>query len=104
MRKVYTSPNRMLIGLLSGALGDHGIECIIRNEYLGGGVGELPPQECWPELWVLRDDEEARARQVLDAVLPRRAITGETWQCPRCGEWLEPQFAACWRCAPASEP
>ncbi len=44
MRKVYTSANRMLVGLLSGALGDHGIECIIRNDYLGGGVGDLPAQ------------------------------------------------------------
>jgi hypothetical protein len=104
LKKIYTSPNRMLVGLLSGALGDHGIGCIIRNDYLGGGVGDLPAQECWPELWVLRDQDEARARQVVDAVLPRQAIAGEPWQCPQCGEWLEPQFAACWHCAPAVDP
>jgi hypothetical protein len=104
LKKIYTSPNRMLVGLLSGALSDHGIGCIIRNDYLGGGVGDLPAQECWPELWVLRDQDEARARQVVDAVLPRQAISGEPWQCPQCGEWLEPQFAACWHCAPAVDP
>ena len=104
MKKIYTSPNRMLVGLLSGALSDHGIGCIIRNDFLGGGVGDLPAQECWPELWVLRDQDEVPARQVVDAVLPRHAISGEPWQCPQCGEWLEPQFAACWHCAPTVDP
>jgi hypothetical protein len=25
-------------------------------------------------------------------------VPGGSWRCSRCGESLEPQFAACWNC------
>jgi len=26
-----------------------------------------------------------------------------TWTCPRCGEWIEPEFDSCWQCGTARE-
>ena len=98
MKRVFTSHDPMLAGYLRAVLEDRGIGCIVKNEYLLGGVGELPPTECWPELWVVEDEDEARARRLIEEARPAEAA-GEAWRCPACGEWIEPEFGACWRCA-----
>ena len=98
MKRVFSSHDPMLAGYLRSVLEGCGIGCLVKNEYLLGGAGEVPPTECWPELWVLEDGHEARARAILDEV--RSAGTeGEGWRCSGCGEWIEPEFGACWRCA-----
>jgi len=52
MKRVYCSEDRLLVGFLKGVLDGHHIDCLVKNEYLIGGIGELPPGACWPELWV----------------------------------------------------
>ena len=59
MKRVFTSHDPMLAGYLRAVLEEHGIGCIVKNEYLLGGAGELPPSECWPEVWVVEDGDEA---------------------------------------------
>lgn len=78
-----------------------GIEVTLKNEFLGGGVGELPPTEAWPELWVAEAD--LRVAQEIVAELEREpSLPG--WRCPQCGEKIEGQFSACWNCgAPRPE-
>ena len=100
MKLVFSSHDPMFAGFLRAVLQDHGIGCVVKNEYLLGGVGELPPTECWPELWILDDTHEARARVLIEEA--RIAVAeGEEWRCAGCGEWIEPEFGACWRCAAA---
>ena len=98
MKRVFSSHDPMLAGYLRTVLEEHGIGCLVKNEYLLGGAGELPPTECWPELWVVEDGDEARARAIIDDT---RQVggAGEAWRCPVCSEWIEPEFGACWRCA-----
>lgn len=72
-----------------------GIAVTMRNEFLGGGAGELPPTEAWPELWVAEEDYP-RARQVIEQM--DREAEAASWRCPRCGETIEGQFSACWNC------
>ena len=105
MKRVFSSHDPMLVGYLRAVLEEHGIGCIVKNEYLLGGVGELPPTECWPELWVVEDGDETRAGALIHDAQPGGA-TGESWQCSGCGEWIEPEFGACWRCAgdPSDRP
>ena len=31
-------------------------------------------------------------------------VVGQPWQCPKCGEQLEPQFKSCWKCGSDQEP
>lgn len=72
----------------------------MRNEFLGGAAGELPPHECWPELWVIEAADWARARALVDAELAPADAT--PWTCPGCGETIEGQFAQCWHCGHAA--
>ena len=73
MKRVFSSHDPMLAGYLRAVLEEHGIGCIVKNEYLLGGAGELPPTECWPELWVVEDGDEARARAIVEEARPAEA-------------------------------
>ena len=98
MKKVYSSDDFLVVGSLRQVLENNHIECFTRNEYLIGGSGELPPTECWPELWVERAIDYQRAERLVRETLEAGASSGGTWICPGCGEALQPQFTACWNC------
>lgn len=98
MRKVYESHDAPLVGYLASVLESQGIACLVRNAYLGGAVGEIPPTECWPELWVTDERDEAPALRVLADALRPPPPGRDAWQCPACGERSEAQFTECWRC------
>jgi len=102
-RKVYTAESVVEIAHLRNLLESAGIPCEVRNDRLGGAVGEIPFVECWPELWVRNAGDVLRARGLIDEAL-RPATDADAWVCPGCGERIEPQFAQCWRCAAAPEP
>lgn len=96
MYQILTTPNPLRAGLVRSALEAAGIPVEVRNEFLAGALGELPPQECWLELWVADTDAPA-ADRVLDA-MARAGEDKSTWRCPACDELLEPQFGQCWQC------
>ena len=98
MKKVYSSPLSLMIGHLRNVLEAEGIRCVVKNEFLAGGAGELPPIECWPELWVERPIDHERAETLIQATLAVNEPDGDSWTCPRCSETLEPQFETCWNC------
>ncbi len=87
----------MFIGYLRRALEDHGIGCTVRNEYLLGAAGDLPPNECWPELWITDERDQEPAERLL-RVLTQSFEDTPPWQCPGCGERIEGQFSHCWNC------
>lgn len=95
MKLIYSSSNTLLVNHVRNLLEVSGIEVQMKNEFLGGAAGELPPTESWPELWVAEEDL-ARAQQVIDAF--QRAEPLPTWRCPKCGELVEGQFTLCWNC------
>lgn len=97
MRRVYTAHSPLMVGHMRNILESEGIRCVVRNEGLLGGAGELPPNETWPELWVEREIDEARARRLVEEALAYEP-TGKPWTCKGCGEVLEPQFTECWNC------
>lgn len=103
MRKVYTSHDIAIVGHVRQVLENQGIHCIVRNDFLLGGAGELPVNETWPEIWVVDDRDSDRARALVDAVVATGNDFGPPWRCPSCGERLEGQFTECWRCG-ASRP
>ena len=76
-----------------------GIRCELRNTSLSGAIGEIPFLECAPQLWIERDSDEPRAREILQQL--RQPAHGPQWRCEKCGEWSEPQFGACWQCGAA---
>ncbi len=100
MKRVWASTDPVRCGWLESVLDAAGIRCLVRNRYLGGAIGELPLNEAWPEIWVLEDDDAARAeRLIAEALAPAAEATA--WRCSGCGEDIEGQFAQCWQCGTA---
>ena len=98
MEKVYSSPNVTMVYLMKNVLETHGIETVILGEYLRTGVGELPTNEAWVELWVVDDWRLKEARQIIEEAQEDVGAEQETWRCPKCGEELEGHFDRCWKC------
>ena len=97
MKRVWSGSSLPDTAHLKNVLEHEGIACVIKNRELGGGMGDLPVFDAAPELWILDDDTEPRAAQLLrDSMQP--AARGARWRCASCGEDNEAQFAACWNC------
>jgi hypothetical protein len=107
MKKLYTAQNPLTISHLKNILESGGIRCVVKNLYLASAVGELPPIECWPELWVVDDAQLAEAKEVLERTLAPLRPVAEPWTCRKCATEVEGHFSECWSCGgsrPLFEP
>ncbi len=98
MKLLHSSPVRAMEYHLRNVLQGAGIACFVKNEILGMAAGDLPPTECWVELWVLDDDRFEDAQRILENGPVGEGASLEEWQCPACGEQIEAQFTQCWHC------
>jgi len=98
MKKVYSAKDPLMVGHLRNVLAIFGIECVTRKYDLTIAAGELPPIECWPEIWVVDDDKLGRAKKILRKTLAPLASVKPPWTCNGCGEEVEGQFSECWKC------
>lgn len=98
MKRVFSEPNPIFIHQLKDLLEEKGITCLIKNEYLTGGVGELPPTEVWPELWVANKEDREPAKKLINEFLQSIKSNPHSWKCENCGEEIEGHFNICWRC------
>jgi hypothetical protein len=100
MKRVYSGMNLAETTHFKNLLEQAGIASFIKNLYLTSAVGDLPPFDSWPQLWVYRDDDASRAEDVIREALrpPLGLASAAPWRCASCGESNEAQFAACWRC------
>ena len=73
-----------------------GINVILKNEFAGGGVGELAVFDSWLELWVHNDEDHAKAMTLLEGLYDEQGK--QPWHCPVCKERNEPAFELCWKC------
>lgn len=85
-----------MAGHIHSLLEANNIDCHLRNMHLTGGIGELPLNECWPEVWVNDETDFTAAEQLIKTALshPKQE---ESWLC-QCGESIEGQFEICWFC------
>ena len=88
----------LMIGHLKNVLATFGIKCVTKKMDLIGAAGQLPPTECWPELWVVDDDKLAKAKVVLKKTLAPLSSVKKSWLCQNCDEKIEGQFSECWNC------
>lgn len=103
MKKIYSSQDRLMTGHIKNILENEEIECIIKNEHLSSILGEIPPIECWAEVWIADDSHYDRAVQIVEKALTAQQMPQSTWHCPTCGEELEGQFTECWNCGASRE-
>ena len=96
MKKVYSSDNIIMAGHIHSLLEANGINCHLRNMNLSSGIGELPINECWPEVWVNDEADYNLAEEIITAIL-NKTDNNTSWKCS-CGEIVEGQFDTCWSC------
>jgi anaerobic ribonucleoside-triphosphate reductase len=97
MLRVYTGEVLALVENMKNVLKMHDIESYIKNQYLSAAIGEIPPQESWPQLWVSDQDFE-HARKIIEDAEKDPPESQEILICSKCGEEVEGQFARCWNC------
>ena len=115
MKMVFTDPSVVPCDMLKGMLEGSGIRVLIKNELGSAGIGLGSPiphmisLSCtWPEVWVADDDYAVAAAMVAD--LKQRQMSAEVpWTCKRCGESVDAELSACWKCdaprpAPGADP
>jgi len=98
MKKIYSAKDPLMVSHLKNVLETYGIDCVVKNLYLSSAAGEIPPIECWPELWVMDDARYGEAQAIVEATLSPLRSVRKPWKCRRCGEELEGQFSECWNC------
>ena len=94
MLRLARAPNIAIAALWADALQQAGFSASVQRYFLGGLAGELPPDQCLPEVWLTNDDEKPAAEKLLDQLqnMPQRR-----WVCV-CGETVEGGFEQCWQC------
>jgi len=93
---LHTADNPTEIGYIRGLLEAEDIPTRVRSMDLWAAAVEIYFAEgARPSVWVHVRDQD-RAVEIL-AKADRRG-TAPGWSCPECGESIEGQFTACWRC------
>jgi len=103
MKVVFSSLNLVELHHLKNLLESAGIACRIERELLSRLAGEIPFPECAARLVVDRPADEPAAEEIVRE-FGRPARPGPPWSCAVCGERLEGQFTACWRCGAPRPP
>jgi hypothetical protein len=94
MQRLTRAPNIAIAALWVDALRHAGIDASMQRYFLGSVAGEFPPDQCLPEVWLMDDAQEARAREVLRDIMH---VPQRRWLCA-CGELVEGGFEQCWNC------
>jgi hypothetical protein len=97
MQKVYTSDTVAMAWHLRNVLEQHDIQAQVRNANLYSVAGELPINECLPEIWVGSLDVR-RAEQIIKDLQLGCDEAGPDWQCQTCSEANAATFEICWNC------
>lgn len=94
MPRLVQAPNLVMATLWVDWLRAEGIGATVQREFLRSASGELPPDQCLPEVWIEDGDDEAQALELLRIL---RHAPQRRWVCS-CGELVEGGFQQCWNC------
>jgi hypothetical protein len=101
--KAYTAGSLQDAHILLGLLRAQGIEARILNASALGGLGEIPFDQAYPEIWLVEPSDLERARSVFEAFDRPLDAVPDT-RCSRCGEDNPGAFAVCWQCGASLTP
>lgn len=95
MFRLTQAPNLAIAQVWADLLCEAGYPATVERRFLSSVAGELPPDQCLPELWLRHDEHLGAARALLQdlACVPQRR-----WVCGGCGELVEGGFEQCWAC------
>ena len=96
MRRIYLATDISQAQLLVDLLGQAMIPAVIQNAHQSGGLGELAVT--YPEIWLKREADEARALQVIERFEGPQGEAENDRVCSRCRERNPAGFDLCWSC------
>ncbi len=96
MKRISQAPNIAIAQLWVDMLRTEGIDANMQRYFLNGAAGDLPPDQCLPEIWVRDDAQYERAKT---ALLDIQRTPQRNWLCSSCGEHIEGGFSQCWHCS-----
>lgn len=99
MIKVFEDFDFSRVGQMQSLLEANGIETFLKNQFGFGGTGELPFVETVPQLYVLDENEVARALLLMKN--EAESVPGDAWACEQCGAEVDSNFTQCWQCLAA---
>jgi hypothetical protein len=65
MLRLARAPNIAIASLWVDLLRQAGFDACLNRYFLGAAAGELPPDQCLPEVWLVDVAQEAAARDML---------------------------------------
>ena len=95
MKRLRSAPNAAIAQIWADLLCEAGLPATVERRYLSAVAGELPPDQCLPEIWLRHDEHLANARTLLDEL---ERVPQRQWTCTACGEPIEGGFEQCWAC------
>ncbi len=95
MKRLAHAPNIAIAQLWADMLRAQGLGVQVQRYFLGSIAGDLPPDQCQPELWV---DDEAQWPAARAALAQLQSPQGGAWVCAACGEQVDAGFGQCWQC------
>lgn len=100
MIRFYVARQRYDAWLVADRLNQVGIRAHVFNQHASSIVGDVPPEVAQPQVWLERECDVERARNVLrdiEAAGESRASRA----CRACGEESPANFDLCWNCGAA---
>ena len=101
VKTLYSSHDTARLAELKTILSREGIQSFVtlsKSSSLVVPPGPLAFTKSTPEISIARDEDMTRAAEILQSWLDASGTRIATWQCSKCGETLEQQFATCWQC------
>ena len=96
MKMVYTNENQFLVNNVKNIVESAGIATFLKNEFALGAVGEIAAFDCWPEVWVIDENDFERAQATINAF--EKSPSMHDWICNKCLEKNDASFEICWQC------
>ena len=99
LKLIFSHENCILANNAKNILESAGISVVLKNEFSSGAAGDLSPFDTWVEVWIINDNQEAKAKELLIALTSQSSVvTKSDWRCESCGETNDPSFDFCWQC------
>ncbi len=95
MKRLLQAPNLVMATLWADQLSGAGFASRVQRAYTSGIAGEMPPDQCLPEVWVDDDRDHAPALALMSEW---QNAPEQRWHCTTCDEIIEGPFEQCWNC------
>lgn len=100
MIRFYVARQRYDAWLVADRLNQLGIRAHVFNQHASSIVGDVPPEVGQPQVWLERECDLERARNVLRDI-EGSAEARASRACRACGEMSPGNFDLCWNCGAA---